>query len=77
MGSAWAASLGPVTLLQGKSSSVARPGHKEAVFCASGTGVMVQGPPVPGPSQCKPYSEVQVVCLLREAMGKNVGVTHR
>ena len=42
-----------------------------------GTGVMVQGPPVPGPSQCKPYSEVQVVCLLREAMGKNVGVTHR
>lgn len=42
-----------------------------ALACEAGA------PPVPGPSQSKLYSEVQVDCLLREAMGKDVGVTQR
>ena len=40
----WLASLGPVLLFQGKSSSVARLGDKETVLCANGAGVTVQGP---------------------------------
>lgn len=44
---AWAASLGPVLLVQGKSSSVAQLGNKEAVVCASGAGMTGQGPSRP------------------------------